>query len=205
MTTTSPMYSTEQRFAPDHFVIRQKVFKLLGNAFHVYGPDGQVLLYSKQKAFKLREDIRLYSGEDMQQEILSIRTTSIVDFSAAYDVVETATNTKLGTLRRKGWSSIIQDEWQILDAYGRQVGTIKEDSTWLAIVRRLLGEWGSLLAPQCFHVTINGMMVCTYQQNRNPFVRKLEVNFTPGSQQFYDHRLGVAAGVLLSAIEGRQG
>lgn len=195
---------SSQRFAPDEFVIRQKVFKLLGNAFHVYGPDGQVLLYSKQKAFKLREDIRLYSGEDMKEELLAIRTTSIVDFSAAYDVIDTPTQTKLGTLRRKGWSSIIKDEWQILDVSGQLVGSIKEDSTGLAILRRLLDQWGSILAPQCFHTTINNLLVCTYQQNRNPFVRKLTITFTPGVGPVYDHRLGVAAGVLLAAVEGRQ-
>ena len=196
--------ATADRFAHDNYVIRQKVFKLFGNAFHVFGPDGRVLLYSKQKAFKLREDIRMYSGEDMQHEILAIRTTSIIDFSAAYDVVETASGAKLGTLRRKGWTSLVKDEWQVLDPYGRVIGTIKEDSTWLAIARRLI-EWASFLAPQAFHCDINGMPVCTYQQNRNPFVRKLAVDFTPNTQSLLDRRLGLAAGILLAAIEGRQG
>jgi uncharacterized protein YxjI len=202
MTMTSSTTSLEQRFQPNEFTIRQKVFKLLGNAFHVYGPSGEVLLYSKQKAFKLKEDIRLYSGEDMQQEILSIRTTKVIDFSAAYDVVETATGVKLGSFRRKGWSSIVRDSWQILSPSGAQVGEILEDSAGMAIVRRILDEWGSLIFPQCFHATIGGQPVCTYQQNRNPFVRKLTVSFTPGTP--FDHRLGIAAGILLAAIEGRQ-
>lgn len=195
--------ATADRFAHDQYVIRQKVFKLFGAAFHVFGPDGQVLLYSKQKAFKLREDIRLYSGEDMQHEILAIRTTAIIDWSAAYDVVDTASGAKLGTLRRKGWTSLVKDEWQVLDAYGRVIGTIKEDSTWLAIVRRLV-DWASFIAPQAFHCDINGIPVCTYQQNRNPFVRKLEVTFTPNTGSLLDRRLGLAAGILLAAIEGRQ-
>ena len=192
------------RFMYDRYVIRQKVFKLFGAAFHVFGPGGEVLLYSKQKAFKLREDIRLYSGEDMQYEILAIRTASIIDFSAAYDVVDSASGAKLGTLRRKGWTSLVQDEWQMLDPYGRIIGTIKEDSTWLAIVRRVI-DWASFIAPQAFHCDINGIPVCTYQQNRNPFVRKLEVNFTPNTGSLLDRRVGLAAGILLAAIEGRQG
>ena len=196
--------ATADRFAHDQYVIRQKVFKLFGAAFHVFGPGGQVLLYSKQKAFKLREDIRMYSGEDMQHEILAIRTTAIIDWSAAYDVVDSASGAKLGTLRRKGWTSLVQDEWQVLDPYGRMIGTIKEDSTWLAIVRRLV-EWASFIAPQAFHCDINGIPVCTYQQNRNPFVRKLEVTFTPNTGSLLDRRLGLAAGILLAAIEGRQG
>ena len=204
MSSIPASLAAADRFAYDRYVIRQKIFKLFGAAFHVFGPGGEVLLYSKQKAFKLREDIRLYSGEDMRHEILAIRTASIIDFSAAYDVVDSASGAKLGTLRRKCWTSLVQDEWQMLDPYGRVIGTVKEDSTWLAIVRRLV-DWASFIAPQAFHCDINGIPVCTYQQNRNPFVRKLEVNFTPNTGSLLDRRVGLAAGILLAAIEGRQG
>jgi hypothetical protein len=47
--------------------------------------------------------------------------------------------------------------------------------------------------------------VCTFQQNFNPFVRKLTVDFTGDTQGRLDKRLGLAAGILLAAIEGRQG
>ena len=62
----------ESRFSPDSYLIRRKVFKLLGAAFHIYDAQGNLVLYSKQKAFKLREDIRLYASEDMREEVLSI-------------------------------------------------------------------------------------------------------------------------------------
>lgn len=199
---SAPSLDYQRKLEPDTFVIRQKVFKLLGAAFHVFGPDGQVVFYSKQKAFKLKEDIRLYSGEDMQHELMSIKATKVIDFSSSYDVVDTATGEKIGAFRRKGWSSMIQDTWQILTPDGVQIGEIKEDSTALAILRRVVDFGMQILAPQAFHATINGQLVCTYQQNRNPFVRKLTVSFTPGTG--FDHRLGIAAGILLSAIEGRQ-
>lgn len=77
---SAPSLDYQRKLEPDTFVIRQKVFKLLGAAFHVFGPDGQVVFYSKQKAFKLKEDIRLYSGEDMQHELMSIKATKVIDF-----------------------------------------------------------------------------------------------------------------------------
>jgi uncharacterized protein YxjI len=200
MTSSSLDYQT--RLQPDQFVIRQKVFKLFGNAFHVYGQDGQVIFYSKQKAFKLKEDIRLYSGEDMKEELLAINATKVIDFSSSYDVTDSATGAKIGGFRRKGWSSMIQDTWQILSPNGQQIGEIKEDSTALAILRRITDFGMQILAPQGFNATLNGQPVCTYQQNRNPFVRKLSVNFVPGTG--FDHRLGIAGGILLAAIEGRQ-
>jgi hypothetical protein len=53
-----------------------------------------LLLFSEQKMFKLREDIRVYSDEAKTQEVLAIKARQIMDFSAAYDVVESATGQK---------------------------------------------------------------------------------------------------------------
>ena len=41
-------------FDQDEFLIRRKVFTFLGKKFHVYDASGNVILFSKQKAFKLR-------------------------------------------------------------------------------------------------------------------------------------------------------
>lgn len=61
------------RFQHNTYLIRRKVFKLFGGAFHVYDSAGQVVLFANIKAFKLKEDIRLYAEEDMHAELLLIR------------------------------------------------------------------------------------------------------------------------------------
>lgn len=45
------------------YTIRRKVLKLFGAAFHIYNPAGAVVGFCKQKAFKLKEDIRVYTDE----------------------------------------------------------------------------------------------------------------------------------------------
>jgi len=87
----------DERFCHDRYVIRQKVLTFIGAAFHVYGPDGQVVLFSKQKAFRLREDVRLYTGEDMQQEVLRINARQMIDFGATYDVTDSASGAVIGS------------------------------------------------------------------------------------------------------------
>jgi uncharacterized protein YxjI len=191
-------------FDYDRYIVRRKVFKLLGAAFHVYDEAGNLVMYSKQKAFKLKEDIRLYSDESMKVELLTISARSVIDFSAAYDVVDPLARQKVGALRRKGWSSLARDSWMLLDARDQQIGTIVEDSLVAALVRRFV-DAASLFMPQKFHADINGQTVCTYQQNFNPFVRKLTIDFTHDRSGQLDKRLGLAAAVLLSAIEGKQG
>lgn len=187
-------------FTSPQYIIRKKVFKMLGAAFHIYRPDGSLAFYSKQKAFKLREDIRLYTDESMNTEALTIKARKALDFSAAYDVVDAITGEKVGALRRKGFKSMIKDEWIILDAEDKEIGTIQEDSMVLALVRRFILN----IIPQNFDGLIGDVKVCDFKQNWNPFVKKVNVDFSADTGNLLDRRLGLAASVLLSAIEGRQ-
>jgi hypothetical protein len=49
-------------------------------------PHGNPAAYSHQKAFKLREDITLYTDESKSDPMLKINTNSVLDFSGTYDV-----------------------------------------------------------------------------------------------------------------------
>ena len=189
------------RFAHSTYLIRRKVFKLAGGAFHIFDPQGQLIMYSHMKAFKLKEDIRLFTGEDMREELLAIHARTVLDISATYDVTDSTTGQKVGALRRKGMRSLLRDEWLLLDSTDREVGLIREDSLGKALLRRFLTN----LVPQSFEAEMAGRTVATFRQNFNPFVLKLTVDFTPDQARSLDRRLGLAAALLLCAIEGRQG
>ncbi|HLP58836.1 MAG TPA: hypothetical protein VK186_08405 [Candidatus Deferrimicrobium sp.] len=182
------------------YLVRRKFFTLFGAKFHVFDPDGQLIFYSLMKAFKLREDIRLYKDENMSQELLYIQARQIIDFSSAYDVIDSQTKQKVGALKRKGWKSIFKDEWIIMDPQDVEIGSIKEDSGLLSFLRRSVTN----LIPQKFFVQISGNIIGTYKQNFNPFVLKLTADFSKDEKNLFDHRLGIAAAILLCAIEGRQ-
>ena len=47
----SPM-RVQEVFHHDSYLVRRKVFKMFGAAFHIYDPNGKLTFYSKQKAFK---------------------------------------------------------------------------------------------------------------------------------------------------------
>ncbi|MFN8636494.1 MAG: hypothetical protein U0893_21820 [Chloroflexota bacterium] len=191
------------RFQYQTYLIRRQFFKLFGAAFHVYGPNDELVFYSKQKAFRLREDIRLYADESATEEVLTIHARQWLDFAAAYDVYDTQTGEKIGGLKRQGFSSLVRDHWTFMDAYDRDIGTIEEESAVLALVRRFiaLGDW----IPQKFVGTVNGQPVCEFRQHFNPIVQKITLDFSMDPYGQLDRRLGLAAGILLSAIEQRQG
>ena len=189
-------------FQHPSYLVRRKVFKLLGGAFHVFDPAGNMVLYSKQKAFKLKEDIRIYTGEDMGTEVLTIRTDQIIDLGATYHVHDSQQGgVRVGSLKRKGLKSMLRDEWVILDSSGQEVGTILEDSVALALLRRLMVGW---LLPQKYYGSIGNIPVSLFTRNFNPFVSKISLDFSMDSQGQLDRRLGIAAVIMLLAIEGKQ-
>ena len=189
-----------QNFNYPTYTVRRKVLKLFGGAFHIYNPNGDVVFFGDMKAFKLKEDIRVFTGEDKQTELLNIKARKILDFSSAYDVVDSQTNEKVGVLKRKGLKSILKDEWIFMDKDDKDIGSIKEDSMLMAVIRRFLLK----IIPQKYTGEIGGVQVCNFKQNFNPFVTKITIDFSQDSGKILDKRLGIAAAVLLCAIEGKQ-
>lgn len=183
----------------DQYLLKRQVFALTGK-FRFFAPNGQLVLFSEQKMFKLREDIRVYADENKTQEVLMIKARQIIDFSAAFDVVDSATGQKIGALRRKGLASILRDEWEFLDVNDRVIGSLFEDSMGLALLRRFLTN----LVPQNYDATVGTNRIADYKQNFNPFTYELNIDFRMDTTQQLDRRLGIAAGILLAAIEGRQ-
>jgi uncharacterized protein YxjI len=183
----------------NQFEFRKKFFKLLGGSFRVLDASGKLLFYSEQKAFKLREDIRVYADESKTNEVLSIKTQQIIDFSPTFEVVDPQSG-KVGEIRRKGWKSIVRDQWEIFDAGGNYIGKLEEDSTLLALVRRFLTN----LIPQRYDFFIGDNKVGEFRQQFNPFLYRANMDLAADPGNRLDRRLAVAVGILLLAIEGRQ-
>src|SRR6266498_1841062 len=201
----TPYYQREESMNPifefSNYLLKRQAIALTGK-FRFYDPSGRLVMFSEQKMFKLREDIRVYGDESKSQEVLSIKARQILDFSAAYDVIDTEMNQKVGVLRRKGLRSLLRDEWDVLDANENVVGKLFEDSIGLALLRRfLLGSW----LPQNYDITFGETRVADLKQRFNPLRYELDIDFTMDTAHLLDRRLGVAAGILLAAIEGKQG
>ena len=181
-------------FELDTYLIRRKVLKIFGGSFHTYDGD-QVVAFTKQKAFKLKEDIRIYSDESMQTELLSIQARQVIDFAAAYDIVDVENGVKVGAARRKGFSSIVRDSWMLLDAQNQPIAQLQEDSTILALMRRLLSN----LIPQRFNLRAQGeTKPVVFRQHFNPFVYRLQVSIP--RECGLDRRLIFGIAALIAAI-----
>ena len=188
-------------YEADSYMIRQKVLKLLGAEFHIYSDDSmqQLIGYSKQKALKLKEDIRVYTDVDKNTELICIKARSVIDFGAGYDITDSQTGEAICSFKREGLKSMFRDSWKVLDTSGNQIGMISEDSGLLALVRRFV-PFANLLIPQEFLLSVSGAGKVNFTQRMNPVVNKLFINSVQSSG--LDPRLVLAAAMLLSAIEG---
>ncbi len=187
-------------FQNHEFLVRKGFLNLWHKKFRVYNPNGELILYSELKAFKLKEDVRVYADEEKSREMFRIQARQMLDISATYDVVESDTQTKIGALRRAGIKSILRDEWIVMDSADNEIAKIQEDSMALALVRRFLSN----LVPQKFTVSVNGDPMIEFKQNFNPFLLKMKLDVSRDVNQMLDRRVGIIAAIMLCAIEGRQ-
>jgi hypothetical protein len=187
-------------FQFDRYYLRRQILALTGK-IRLYSDTGQQVLYCQQRMFRLKEDIRAYADESRTQELLYIQARSIIDFSAAYDVIDSGYGGKVGVLRRKGWRSLMRDEWEVLDVQDQPIGVLWEDNPRRALVRRLAA--GRLL-PQDYDILIGNERVADLRQRFNLFRYEMDLDFGIDTNHLLDHRLGIAAAILLAVIEGRQ-
>ncbi len=183
-------------FTMDSYHIQTKFLRIFGGAFWFKDANDQVIAYSKQKRFKLKEDIVLYTDETCAQPLLSIKARSIIDFGATYDIVDAITGENLGAAQRKGFKSIIKDTWKILDANGNEYAELVEDS--IAILRRFVP-----FIPAKYHFNVPGQHDIMMYQRFNPIIKKTDILIPDGHP--LDRRVIAAVALLNSVIEGRQG
>ena len=181
------------------FLIQKKLLKLIGSDFRIFDEHNKEVLFAHLKAFKLKEDITLYTDESKSTAVINIKARSIIDFSSAYDFYDVATGNKIGAAKRKGFKSILRDEWILMGPDSdNEVGMIQEDSMLMAILRRFVTN----LIPQKFQVTMSNEQVASYQNNFNPFISKVTIRIS--NPEKYNPLFAISMGVLLCAIEGKQ-
>jgi hypothetical protein len=173
-------------FQYDQYLLKRQVLALTGK-FRLYSPGGNLVLFSQQKMFRLKEDIRAYSDESRSQELLYIQARQVIDFSACYDVYDSLSSQKVGALRRRGWRSLTRDVWDVLDPGDHVIGVLQEDDVTLALLRRVFLRRAADL-----------------RQRFNLFRYELDLDFRDDKEGLLDRRLGIAAGLLLGTIEGKQ-
>jgi uncharacterized protein YxjI len=108
-------------------------FKILAVARQLAVEDAEqrLLMYVKQKAFKLKEAITVYSDREQTNPLYRIAADRIIDFSATYNITA-ADGTYVGAIRQKGMKSLWRSRYEIV-RNGDVVFTATEENPWAKV------------------------------------------------------------------------
>ena len=116
-------------------------FKILAIApqIFVHDANGALVLYVKQKAFKLKEDVSVFADEAQSRLVFKIAADRVIDWNARYEI-SGATGEKLGAIKRQGMKSLWKSHYDVTDARGASVFSIREANPWTKVFDSMLSE-----------------------------------------------------------------
>jgi hypothetical protein len=115
-------------------------FKLIAIASQISVRDasGHLLCYVKQKAFKLKEEVTVFSDEAQSRPLYRINADRVIDISAQYQITDMS-GRSLGVIKRRGMRSFWRAQYEI-HRDGRPVLTIQEENPWVKVADGFLTE-----------------------------------------------------------------
>ena len=111
----------------------------LANDFTAKDANDQTIAYVRQKLFKLKEKVVVFSDETKKTEKYHIKANKWLDFNTAYNFTS-AEGGNLGKVARKGWKSLWKAKYELYDEDDQQDLVIEEEKPWVKVMDALLCE-----------------------------------------------------------------
>lgn len=114
-------------------------FKILAIASQIAVTDarGQMVLYVKQKAFKLKEAVTVFADDSQTRALYTIAADRILDVSARYRITDEG-GVEAGVVQRHGMRSFWRAHYEIHQG-GRRAFLIREENPWIKVLDGILG------------------------------------------------------------------
>lgn len=111
----------------------------LANDFVAKDASGKTIAYVRQKMFKFKEAIMIYSDESKSNLLYKINADRIIDFNASYNF-STADDQVIGRVGRRGMRSLWKAHYEIFDTGNKSEYSIKEENPWSKVFDAMLCE-----------------------------------------------------------------
>jgi uncharacterized protein YxjI len=115
-------------------------FKILAVAPQIFvrDADGRELMYVKQKLFKLKEAINIFSDQSQTNQLYTINADRILDFSARYSFTDRQ-GMSLGAVKRRGMRSLWKASYDVME--GDSVTFhVQEENAFVKLMDGCFGE-----------------------------------------------------------------
>lgn len=111
----------------------------LANDFIATDSSGSTVGYVRQKMFKFKEDIEVFSDDSRTRLLYRIRADKWLDWSAAYSFTD-GLGRDIGKVARQGWASIWKAHYEIIDQNNQLQYHVREENGWVKVVDSFIGE-----------------------------------------------------------------
>jgi len=182
----------------------------LANDFTATDINGNTVAYVKQKMFKLKEDITIYSNDRKTEVNYKIKADKWIDFSTAYSITDKS-GMELGKIARKGWASLWKAEYELIDQHQKLQYKIREENGWVKVMDGLLGQipvigafTGYLFNPSYKVTDLKDQTVARLKKEPSFFGRKFEVSKVTNFDEDDDERI-VLGLMMMVLLERRRG
>ncbi len=112
----------------------------LSSDFNITDRNGNYVAYVRQKMFRLKEDVIIFSDETKSRELFRIKADRWLDFNASYAMTDLTNNRNYGRLARRGMRSFWKATYDVIDEQGTSKFQIAEDNAWTKFIDGFIGE-----------------------------------------------------------------
>jgi uncharacterized protein YxjI len=182
----------------------------LANDFIAKDASGKTIAYVRQKMFKLKEDIQVFSDESKSTVLYTIGADRIIDFNASYNF-KNENGVGLGKVGRKGRKSILKAHYNIFDKLDNLDYTISEENPWAKVGDALLREvpllgmfTGYMCNPRYIIKDNNDEIVARLSKEASFFGRRFKLEEVVKLKAGDDERILLSL-MMMSLLERRRG
>ena len=111
----------------------------LANDFIAKDGNNNTIAFVRQKMFKLKEEVLVYSDESKRTVNYKINADKWLDFNTSYKFTRND-NEEVGRIARKGWKSLWKSHYELYDEKEIQDLLIQEENPVAKIFDSILGE-----------------------------------------------------------------
>lgn len=182
----------------------------LSNDFVAEDATGTQIAYVRQKMFKLKEEVKVYSDESKSELITTIKADKWLDFSTSYNFWDEHGN-NYGKIARRGWASLWKANYEIYDEVPKLNFRVREANGWVKVLDGLLGEvpilgffTGYLFNPAYKIMDENEQVVAMLKKDPSFWGRRFSVEKLGQIEALEEERIVIGL-MMLVLLERRRG
>lgn len=195
----------------NHFPLSLKFnIGTIHNDFEATDALGNTKAYVKQKLFKLKDHVVVYSDRTQSEIKFEIKANQWIDFNASFKFTD-ANGNSVGRIAREGWNSIWKSHYLIFDENEINDLEIREKNAWVKVWDALFSEipilgmfTGYVFNPSYTVKRMDGTLVCTIKKEKSFFGRKFTISQDETFKNDEEERILLSI-IMMVLLERRRG